>query len=139
MNLIICICIGIFLYLFYNFFLKSLSIKVKEKRILKKKEEDNLKRRLFHCHPEFIRMFDEFKLDQDEKRKTGYYSDLMISDIGFIAKIYGKYVFVHDEYFEKCFLRQIDCRFKELTNKPQKLKKVLELIHENGQLKEQPL
>jgi len=84
-------------------------------------------------------MFDEFKLDQDEKRKTGYYSDLMISDIGFIAKIYGKYVFVHDEYFEKCFLRQIDCRFKELTNKPQKLKKVLELIHENGQLKEQPL
>jgi hypothetical protein len=134
MNLIICICIGIILYLFYELFYKTLSKKVKEKKILKKKEEENIKRRLFHCHPEFIRMYDEFKLDQEEKRKSGYYSDLMISDGGYTTKIYGKFVFIYDEYFEKCFLKQIDTKYKEIKNKPQELKKVLELIHENGQL-----
>ena len=134
MNLIVCICFGIIIYLFYKLFYKSFSVNVKAKKILKKKEEDKIKRRLFHCHPEFIKMYDEFKLDQDDKRKNGYYSDLMISDGGYTTKIYGKFVFVYDEYFEKCFLKQIDCKYNEIKNKPQELKKVLELIHENGQL-----
>jgi hypothetical protein len=120
--------------LFYELVYKSHSKKFKEKKIQKKKEEDKIKRRLFHCHPEFIRMYDEFKLDQDEKRKSGYYSGLMISDGGYTTKIYGKFVFVYDEYYEKCFLKQIDNKYKEIKNKPQELKKVLELIHENGQL-----
>lgn len=134
MNLIICICIGIILYLFYELFYKTLSEKVKEKKILKKKEEDKLKRRLFHCHPEFIRMYDEFRLDQDEKRKSCFHSELMISDGGYTTKIYGKYVYIYDQYFEKCFLKQIDSKYNDIKNKPQELKKVLELIHENGLL-----
>jgi hypothetical protein len=134
MKIIICICFGIILYLFYELFYKSFSEKVKERKILKKNEEDKIKRRLFHCHPEFIRMYDEFKLDQDEKRKSGYHSDLMIGDSGYTTKIYGKYVFVYDQYFEKCFKKQIDSKYSEIKNNPKELKKVLELIHENGQL-----
>ena len=134
MNLIICICFVIILYLFYDFFYKSFSEKIKERKILKKKEENKIKRRLFYCHPEFIRMFEEFKLDQDDKRKSGFHSDLMISDGGYTTKIYGKNVFVYDMYFEKCFLKKIDSKYNEIKNKPQELKKVLELIHENGQL-----
>ena len=134
MNLFIFICLGIIIYLFYKLFYKSISENVKAKKILKQKEEDKLKRRLFHCHPEFIRMYEEFKSDQDEKRKSGFHSDLMISDGGYTTKIYGKYVFVYDEYFEKCFIKQIDSKYNEIKNKPQELKKVLELIHENGQL-----
>ena len=134
MNLIYFICFGIVIYLFYNFFYKTISVNVKVKKDIKKKEEEKIKGRLFGTLPEFINMYEEFKLDQEEKRKNGYHSDSMISEGGYTTKIYGKYIFVYDEYFEKCFQQKIESRFNELIKNPDELKKVLELVQENGQL-----
>jgi len=131
MNLLICFCVFTVIYVIFKFLYIPYSREYKLKKNQKKIEEDLLKQQLMKCHPEFINMYTEFKLDQKEKRISGYYSDLMISEGGYVTNIYGKSIFVYDQYFEDCFYKKLETKYNELINDPHELEKVLKL---NSQL-----
>jgi hypothetical protein len=101
---------------------------LKTKKSIKKKKEEQFKHNLLNFHPEFIDMYREFKKDQEEKRKNGYSSDLLISDGGYITDIYGKSIFVYDQYFENSFYQQFNKKYDELVKNPRELEKVREMI-----------
>ena len=124
------LCVVALVYLLYRFFYKPYSEKVKAKKLKVKKEEDHFKQRLLNYHPEFNKMFLDFKEDQDVKRKNDYRSDKMKSEGGYVTQLYGKYVFVYDEYFEKCFNEEFELKYSELINNPPELKKVKDMIPE---------
>ena len=128
MNLITYFSIAIIIFLFIKFFYMPYSKTYKANKSMKKKEEEHFKKQLLNCHPEFIHMYKEFKLDQEEKRKKGYSSELMISEGGYIANIYGNSIFVYDKYFENCFIKQFETKYKELVSNPFEFEKVQEMI-----------
>jgi len=132
MYLFTSLCIVSLIYVLFRFFYKPYYENYKAKKSLKKKEEELFKQQLLDCHPEFIDMYSEFKRDQEEKRKSGYYSEFMISEGGYSTKIYGKYIFVYDQYFEDCFYKKFESKYNEIVNNPRELKKVLELIPQRG-------
>jgi hypothetical protein len=128
MNLLTGFCFIILIYLIFKFLYKPYSKNLQAKKLQKKLHEERFKQQLLNYHPWFIDLYHKFKLDQEEKRKTGFYSELMISEGGYITKIYGESLFVYDEYFEKYFKAQFDAKYCELINNPHELKKVKELI-----------
>jgi len=128
MNLLTGLGFVALIYLFFKFIYKPYSKKLQAKKLQKKQEDEYLKQQLLNYDPGFVNLYSEFKLDQEEKRKNGYNSDLMISEGGYITKIYGKSIFVYDEYFEKCFYKQFEAKYRELTKNPDKFEKVMELI-----------
>jgi hypothetical protein len=130
MFLFSCLCVVTLVYLVYRLFYKPYSENDKAKKLIIKKEEDHFKQRLLKYHPEFNKMFLDFKEDQDVMRKNDYYSDKMKSEGGYVTQLYGKYVFVYDEYFEKCFNEEFELKYSELINNPHELKKVKEMIPE---------
>jgi len=129
MFLFSCLCVVTLVYLLYRIFYKPYSEKEKKMRLRIKNEEDLFKQRLLKYHPEFNRMFLDFKEDQDVKRKNDYHSDKMKSEGGYVTEFYGKYVFVYDEYFETCFNEKFDLKYRELINNPQELIKIKEIIN----------
>ena len=128
MNLLTGLCLITLFFLIYKLLYKPYSKKLQAKKSQKKQKEEYFKQQLLNYHPDFINLYSEFKLDQELKRKNGYNSDLMISEGGYITKIYGESLFVYDEYFEKYFKAQFDAKYCELINNPHELKKVKELI-----------
>ena len=129
------LCVVTLVYLLYRIFYKPYSEKEKTKKLRIKKEEDHFKQRLLKYHPEFNKMFLDFKEDQDVKRKNDYRSDKMKSEGGYVTQFYGKYVFVYDEYFEKCFNEEFELKYCELINNPLELKKVKETLNHPTELK----
>ena len=129
------LCVVALVYILYRLLYKPYSENEKAKKLRIKKEEDHFKQRLLKYHPEFNKMFLDFKEDQDVKRKKDYHSDKMKSEGGYVTQLYGKYVFVYDEYFEKCFYEEFDLKYNELINNPFELKKVKELINHPPELK----
>jgi hypothetical protein len=122
------LCVITLVYLLYRIFYKPFSEKEKIKKERIKRDEDHFKRHLIKYHPEFTKMFMDFKEDQDVKRKRDYHCDQMKSEGGYVTQFYGKYVFVYDEYFEKCFNNEFDLKYNELINNPLELKKIKEII-----------
>ena len=128
MNLLMGLSIISLIYLFYKLLYTPYSKKTQAKKVKIKQEEEYFKQQLMNYHPWFINLYSEFKKDQEEKRKKGYNSDLMISEGGYISKIYGESFFIYDEYFENCFKEQFDKKYSELVNNPVELEKVMKLI-----------
>jgi len=128
MNLITCFTIALIIFAFLKLFYRSFLKNYKTKKSIKKKEEEHFKHQLLNYHPEFIHLYREFKMDQEEKRRSGYSSNLMISDGGYMTNIYGKSAFVYDQYFENSFYQQFEAKYDELVNNPFELEKVQEMI-----------
>jgi len=128
MNLITCFTIALIIFLILKFFYKPYLKNNKAKKSNKKEKEEHFKYQLLNYHPDFIHIYREFKKDQEEKRKNGYSSDLLISDGGYITNVYGKSVFVYDQYFENCFYEQFETKYVELVNNPFEMEKVQEMI-----------
>jgi len=128
MNLLIGLCFIALFFLIFKLLFKPYSKNLQAKKLQKKQKEEHFKQQLLNYHPGFNDLYTKFKLDQEEKRIKGYNSDLMISEGGYISKIYGKSIFVYDEYFENCFYKKFDTKYKELINNPEELEKVMELI-----------
>src|ERR1035437_8153857 len=135
MFLFICLCVVTLVYFLYRIFYKPYSEKEKVKKIRIKNEEDYFKQRLLKYHPEFNIMLLDFKKDKEVKRKNGYHSDKMKSEGGYVTQLYGKYVFVYDEYFEKCFNEKFELKYSELINNPFELNKIKEIINNLPELK----
>lgn len=128
MNLIACFSIVLIIFVSLKLFYLPYKKHYKAKKSNKKKAEEQFKQNLLNFHPEFISMYREFKQDQEEKRRKGFASDLLISDGGYIANIYGKSIFVYDEYFENSFHQQFNIKYDELIKNPYELEKVREKI-----------
>jgi len=123
MILIISFSIFTILYVLFKFFYIPFSKKNELKKNKIKEKEDLLKHHLMNCNPEFIDMCNEFNHDQKEKIKSGYHSDLMISEGGYMTNIYGKYIYVYDQYFENCFYKKLETKYNEIKNNPIELEK----------------
>jgi|GEM_PF-3205514 len=125
-------CLVTLIYVLFKFYYKPYSKNFIAKKSSKKNEEEYFKQQILKSHPDFIRLYAGFKKDQEDKRKKGYYSASMISEGGYMTKIYGQYVFVYDEYFENCFYQEIDLRYNELKNNPVEFERILKLIPQQG-------
>ena len=126
------LCLVTVIYVLFKFYYKPYSKNFKVKKSSKKNEEDYFKQQILKSHPDFIRLYAEFKKDQEDKRKKGYYSASMISEGGYMTKIYGQYVFVYDEYFENCFYQEIESKYNELKNNQVEFDRILKLIPQQG-------
>ena len=135
MNLVTGLCLIVLFFLIFKLLYKPYSKNLKAKKLQKQQKEEHFKQQLLNYHPGFNNLYSEFKLDQEEKREKGYNSDLMISEGGYVSKIYGQSIFVYDEYFENCFHKKFETKYNELINNPDELEKVMKLIPQRVQRK----